>query len=672
MHPMNKLFLLIFFTLLFSNLSEAQFTRYIVQLKNKGGNPFSLSNPSAYLSQRAISRRTKYIIPIDSTDLPVTPSYITQIKSIPNVVVLNASKWLNSVSIQTTDANAINTINALPFVQSVTGIAARIALSGINNGNKFFIEKNFIPLNTTSRVEKTTADFFNYGTTSFNEINLHKAQLLHNIGLRGQGMQVAMLDNGFNNYTTQPAFDSTNLNAQVLGTWDFVALESNVINDGSHGMSCMSTIAANIPGQFIGKAPKVSFWLFKTEDDASEYPIEEHNWACGAERADSSGADIISSSLGYGYDFNGGIPNYPYSTLNGNTTMSARAADLAAKKGMLVFIAAGNEGATANHFISTPADGDSVIAVGAVNSSGVIGSFSSFGPSGDGQIKPDMASVGVSALVQFNGGIGGSNGTSFACPNMAGLGTILWQAFPEFNNMKIRSALWQAGSISNTPDDRMGYGIPDLKKAFTNLLIEYATSASSLNECKITVNWSSKDVGAMKYEIERKAPGESVFTKIAEQNPTAGNILTNHSYQFVNTLTTGSSGIFSYRIRQIIDTAVASFTDAYIDTTAFSISSSCVITGIVNPDPTKDHLSLMPNPASGDFVTLVIETKKAVPEMPILIYDMKGQLVMKMQKSKGIGQSFFQIPIARLARGKYIIKVFNKQNTIGTADLIKL
>ncbi len=669
---MNKLFLIIFSTLLVSNFSEAQFTRYIVKLKNKGNNPFSINNPSAYLSQRAINRRTKYAIAIDSTDLPVTPSYVTQIQSIPNVVVLNVSKWLNSVSIQTSDANAITAINALSFVQSVTAIAARIAFSNTSPGNKFLIEQNFNPLINPSRTAKTADDFFNYGTGSFNEINLHKAQFLHNIGLRGQGMQIAMLDNGFNNYTVLPAFDSTNINAQVLNTWDFVARESNVINDGSHGMECMSTIAANIPGQFIGKAPKASFWLFRTEDDASEYPIEEHNWACGAERADSAGTDIISSSLGYGYGFSGGVPDYPYSTLDGNTTMSAIAADLAAKKGILVFVAAGNAGSSPWHFITTPSDGDSVIAVGAVNSSGIVGSFSSFGPSGDGQIKPDMASVGVSAMVQSPSGIGTSNGTSFACPNMAGLGTILWQGFPEFNNMKIRSALWQAGSIFMTPNDRIGYGIPDMKKAFTNLLVDYVTSTSSLNDCKITVNWNSKDVGAMKYELERKAPGEINFSKIADVTPTNGSILTNHAYQFVNTLTTGSSGIFSYRIKQIIDTAAATFTDAYIDTTTLSISSPCVITGIVNPDPNKDHLSLMPNPASGDFVTLLVETKYAVPEMPILIYNMKGQLMAKMQKSKGIGQSFIEIPISHFARGKYIIKVYNKQNPIGTTDLIKL
>ncbi|HRF18155.1 MAG TPA: S8 family serine peptidase, partial [Chitinophagaceae bacterium] len=181
--------------------------------------------------------------------------------------------------------------------------------------------------------------------------------------------------------------------------------------------------------------------------------------------------------------------------------------------------------------------GDSVLAVGAVNTSGVVGSFSSYGPSGDGQIKPDIASVGVAAMVQSTSNtVITGNGTSYACPKMAGLGTCLWQGFPEYNNMKIVRVLQQSGSKATNPDDRIGYGIPDVKKAFGFLLTEFATSTSTVNGCRVTINWSSKDVGAMKYEIERKAPGETSFSKIAEVNPQAGTLLANRSYQYNNDL----------------------------------------------------------------------------------------------------------------------------------------
>ena len=669
---MKKLIVVLIGSCLFFTEAEAQFTRYVVKLKNKDNNPFSFSAPTAYLSQRAISRRTKYGIAIDSTDLPVTPSYITQIANVANVTVLNISKWLNAISIQTTDGNAITAINALSFVQNVIPIAARTAAND-SEPEKFRIEKDNNPFNNSLRAANINADFYNYGGGSFSEINLHKGQLLHNIGLRGQGLQIAMLDNGYNNYTALPAFDSANTNSQILGTWDFVNKEVNVANDGSHGMQCMSTIAANIPGQFIGKAPKASFWLYKTEDDASEFPIEELNWACGAERADSSGADVISSSLGYGYNFSGGIPNYPHNMLDGNTTMSAIAADLAAKKGMLVFIAAGNEGGNAStHYITSPADADSVIAVGAVNTSGAVGGFSSYGPSGDGQIKPDVASIGVSTIVQYPFGIATGNGTSYACPNMAGLGTILWQAFPEVNNMRIVRALREAGSVASAPDDRIGYGIPDMKNAFGTLLTEFATSTSSINGCKISVFWTSKDVSAMKYEIERRGPNETNFAKVGELTPAAGASLAIHNYEFINTLAGGASGAFSYRIRQIIDTAAVTFAAVYIDTTVANVVSPCVITGVVNPGTSGNYISVRPNPSTGSTATLIIETPGAITTMPILVYNMNGRLVQRIQESKGTGKKIIDIPVSRLSKGKYFINIYDKNTLIGTVEFIRL
>jgi len=666
---MKKILLLFIVAVTFIVESQAQFTRYIVKLKDKGNNTFSLSNPSGYLSQRSIERRTRYGIAIDSTDLPVTPSYVTQIRNIPNVTVLNVSKWLNAVSIQTSDANAITAITALPFVKSVGGLAARSTSDEPGpTRNKFVTEEAINPLpELAQRTEQLTGDFFNYGTGSFNEIHLHNGEFLHNIGLRGQGMQIAMLDGGFFNYNSLRAFDSANTNSQVLSTWDFVSRNATVTDDHPHGMQCFSTIAANIPGQFVGKAPKAGFHLFRTEDVASEYPIEEHNWVCGAERADSAGSDIISSSLGY-YDFDNAVFNYTYSNMDGNTTIAVIGADLAAKKGLMVFNSAGNEGGNAWRFLVTPSDGDSVVAVGAVNSSGIVGSFSSYGPSGDGQIKPDMASVGVAALVQTSSNtIGTSNGTSFACPNMAGLATCLWQGFPEYNNMKIIQALKQASSKFSTPDDRMGYGIPNLKLAFTNLLTEYATATASANACTVSVTWNSKDVATMKYEIERKVPGESVYTKVGDINAQAGTILTNKSYSFNNTLVGVNPGTVSYRIRQVVDTAAATFTAVYIDTADVTITAGCFATGTSN-----QLVMVQPNPVSGSTVTLVVETPYAIPTMSVMMYDAKGSLVMQTKDAKGTGKKLIDLSVSKLSAGKYYISVYDNQKLLGTAELIRL
>jgi len=663
---MKNFFAVLFVSGFFFSNANAQFTRYIVALKNKNGTPYTFSNPQAYLSQRAIDRRTRYNISIDSTDLPVTPSYVTQIQNVANVTVLNVSKWLNSITIQTTDANAITTINNFSFVQSTSGIAARISNSNTINDGKSKFETDFISIDNSSlRTRQIKSDYFNYGTSSFNEIHLHNGEFLHNIGLRGQGMQIAMLDNGFNNYTSSNfhAFDSANANNQILGTWDFVSRDQNVSNDGSHGMSCFSTIVANIPGQFVGKAPKANFWLYQTEDNSSEYPIEEVNWSCGAERADSSGADIISSSLGY-TTFDNASLNHSYADLNGNTTMAAMAADLAAKKGILVFIANGNSGTGSWHYLTSPADGDSIIAVGAVNSSGVVANFSSYGPSSDGQIKPDVASVGVAAIVQTSAGtIGGSNGTSFACPNMAGLGTCLWQGFPEFSNMKIRSALWQAGSIANTPDDRIGYGIPNMKTAFGILLKDFATANAGIDDCTATITWTSKDVSAMKYEIERKTPGDTGYIKIADVPATANvSILTTHMYNKTDALADMQTGSFSYRVKQIIDTSESGFKAIYIDTLNLSHTTSCVSTTI----------RIIPNPATTNQVSLRIGTENAIQKMNIRFFDMLGQEVFQFSGSKGSGSIRLDLPIQRLPKGKYIASIYDGTHLLVSKEFIKL
>ena len=657
---MNRLLFLLLTFFISLTESRAQLSRYVIQFKDKATTTYSLIDPSPYLSKRAIDRRINYNISLDSTDLPVPATYIAQIQSLPNVTVLNISRWLNAVTIQTTDATTIAAIHALPFVQNTSSVAAKTSTAA---KNKFIEELSPLPV-TSARPQGVLNDYFNYGASSFKEIHLHKGEFLHNIGLRGQGMQLAMLDGGFFNYTSLNAFDSVNANNQILSTWDFVARHASVVEDNAHGMQCFSTIAANIPGQFIGKAPKANFYLFRTEDASSEYPIEEFNWACGAEKADSIGADIISSSLGYGYGFNAPVPDYPYSNLNGDITMSARAADLAAKKGLLVFNAAGNSGNDYWRMIVTPADGDSVVAVGAVNAAGTAGSFSSYGPSADGRVKPDIASIGVGAMIQTaSNTIVVSNGTSYACPNMAGLATCLWQGFPEFNNMRIVRALKEAANNYATPDNRIGYGIPDMKKAFTSLLAEFASSSVTMNACHATLSWTSKDVQLMKYEIERKSAADTVYTKIGEMNAKAGAVLTNNSYQFIDSLNSVTTGNISYRIRQVIDTAISSFTAVYIDTTEM-VRSAC---GTIE----TDNIIIAPNPATGD-ATLIIETNYSISNMPISIYDMAGRLMMQLHQSKAIGKSSIDLPVNKFAKGRYIIKVGNGNKELGTTILLKL
>lgn len=642
-------------------------TRHLIKFKNKGTNPFSLSIPAAFLSPRSIDRRTRYGITIDSTDLPVTPRYIDSLRSVPNVTVLNTSKWLNQVSIQTSDAAALAQINAFSFVQSVMPIASKSS-TGLGSG-VLGITNNEAIFDAATAASSVAVDFYDYGA-SYAQVHIHNGEFLHNIGLRGQGMIIGMLDAGYLNYLTVKAFDSARSNGQILGTYDFVANETGVNEDHPHGMQCFSLIAANIPGQFVGTAPKSNFYLFRTEDAATEYPIEEHNWVCGAERLDSAGGDLISSSLGY-TTFDDPRYDHTYANMNGNTTIGAIGADLAAKKGMLVLNAAGNSGNDGWKFISTPADADSILAVGAVNTSGTVGSFSSYGPSSDGQVKPDVAAVGVNAVVQHqNNTIVTGSGTSFACPNMAGLTSCLWQGFQEFNNMRIINALRQAGNIATTPNDRIGFGIPDVKKALVQLTKDFSVASGSASACKTTINWTSKDMSAMKYEIERKVPGETAYTKVGERSG-SGQTFSNRNHSFSDTLINVGSGTISYRIRQVFDTASATFTADYIDTVSITLSSACVVTGI-NPNPAaQNDIILAPNPSNGQFEIKLL-SGAAIPVLQIRITDAIGKVVMLISATKPSGPSSIPVYIGKLAKGKYLVSIYAKNNLIATKEVIKL
>ncbi len=454
----------ILLSLFFSINATAQFTKYIVRFKDKTGTPFSINNPSQFLSAKAIERRTRQHISIDETDLPIVPHYIDSVRLSGNVIILNQSKWLNQVCIQTTDPAALAKINALSFVINAQPVK-RISNSQVIKKNKFTEEIKDVaspqsPMNPT--------DFYSYGN-SYGQIHIHEGEYLHNKGFKGEGMSMAIIDAGFYHYQTLPAFDSVRLNNQIIETYDFVNNETSVNEDDVHGMECFSIIAGNIPGQLVGSSPKAKFYLYRSEDVFSESPVEEQYWIAAAERADSNGVDVISTSLGYNL-FDNPVFNYSYADMNGHTTLIAKASSFAAKKGIIVLAAAGNEGANSWHFITTPADADSILTVGAVNVSGVVGDFSSYGPSSDGRVKPTVASVGVStALSSATGTIITGNGTSFATPNMAGLVTCLWQAFPEFTNMEIIEAVKKSSSIYNTPNNRIGYGIPNFRIAFNDL-----------------------------------------------------------------------------------------------------------------------------------------------------------------------------------------------------------
>lgn len=422
--------------------------KYLVVLKIKTGTPYTVNRPEQFLSTRAISRRQRQGIAITEHDLPVNPSFVQQIRQ-TGAAVSFTSRWLNAVLIKATEAQ-LKAVLSLSFVQGLE--SAR-------------------PLNQ-ARVGALEASMSKFGVVDTLVYGISKTQVsqigvdqMHQQGYHGEGMLVALLDAGFRQANTvgflQPLFAEN----RVVGTFDFVANERNVYDDDEHGLHVLSIMAATVPNQLYGTAYKASYLLLRTEDAATETRIEEANWLFGAEYADSVGVDVISSSLGY-TQFDNPASDYTLADLDGKTGLSTRAAQWAADAGIVVVISAGNEGSSAWGGIGVPADAVSALAIGAVTTTRVRASFSSFGPSADGRIKPDLAAMGVGTVLGLpNGRLATGNGTSYAAPLVAGLAAGFWQAHPTLTAAQVTAALRWSGSQFLQPDNRLGYGIPDFGRA---------------------------------------------------------------------------------------------------------------------------------------------------------------------------------------------------------------
>ncbi|HPE56260.1 MAG TPA: S8 family serine peptidase [Bacteroidales bacterium] len=441
---------------------------YWIRFTDKNGSPYSINNPEAFLSPRAIDRRTAQGIAIQQNDIPVNQTYIDAVAG-AGATVLNVSKWMNSVTVYTTNPSVITTIEGFSFVLSASKVSDGTKKT---TSIKPFFDHEKIDKEGINKIQTPgkSGQSFSYGS-AYNQINMLNGIALHDMGFDGTGMVIAVLDAGFTNANILSAFDSLWINGQILGTKDFVSpLSPNIFGSHSHGTNVLSTMGANLPGQMVGTAPHADYWLLRSENGSTEYLVEELNWVSAAEFADSVGADVINSSLGY-TTFDDPSQDHSYSDMDGNTTPITIGADLAASKGILVVNSAGNSGNSSWLYIGAPADGDSVFTIGAVNSSGNYASFSSRGPTFDGRIKPDVVAQGQSTVLinAFTGSVTTGSGTSFSSPVTAGMVACLWSAFPDRKNTEVMEAIRQSASQYSSPDGYLGYGIPDYLEAFNIL-----------------------------------------------------------------------------------------------------------------------------------------------------------------------------------------------------------
>lgn len=436
----------------FSRNIEAQ--TYAVYFKDKSTTAYSLDNPAAFVAAPLYERRTRLGIGFFETDLPVSASYLTTLKSFA-IDYRQASRWLNCAVFDCKNPLTIDSIRALPFIASVVSIYQPQPV----------LKKKSSKFEILETLATQDLPYSEYGRATTQNEMIH-VDFLHKMGYKADSVRIAVFDVGFANANNMAGFKPLFDENRILGTYDIVDQEANVYNDGSHGTSCLSCMAANEPGKFVGTAPNAFYGLFRTEDDKSETVLEEYNWVFAAEFAESGGAEVFSTSLGY-TDFDDPSTNHTYADLDGNTTVITKGANVAARGGIIVVTSAGNEGAKPWYYISAPADADSALAIGAVNKDRGVARFSSRGPNSVGSVKPDVCAMGEGPVVYDpSGNIFQSNGTSFSCPILAGGAACLRQAFPTKSNFEIMDAIRESAHLFKTPNDSFGYGIPDLAIAF--------------------------------------------------------------------------------------------------------------------------------------------------------------------------------------------------------------
>ena len=465
---MKKLFLII--TILLGTASaiiSGESFKYRIWLTDKAGNDFSTEHPEDFLSQKSISRRNRQNIPIEENDLPVCKHYIETITALGGTPVVS-SRWLNTVVIALDDTSVLSAIRTLPFVEKTECVWKE--------------NKTYSILSRKKRAD--TRDSISYEKedyrTNYAQIALNGIDSLHRQGYHGEGITIAVLDAGFYNVNNEPTIDTTH----IAGTWNFPHQTFSYEGD-EHGAMVLSCMLSNDPQYYIGSAPQAHYWLIVTEDIDSEYPVEEDYWVAGAELADSVGADIINTSLGYNY-FDDTSMNYSWSDLDGTTSFCSRGATIAASKGMLVVAAAGNEGSNQWKKITVPGDAPDILTVGAVNPDRTRTYFSSIGFTADGRIKPDIMATGRGACMVLEGDVIAAQGTSFATPIICGGLACLWQARPEWSVSELIEAVQRSSSRADTPDEYCGYGIPDLYKA-----LNYRSNTPAIQHNPLTITYTS-------------------------------------------------------------------------------------------------------------------------------------------------------------------------------------
>jgi serine protease AprX len=474
---------IIFLFLLFHSLISFSQEDAWVYFTDKPDSQFYFDNPLEMLSQRALDRRTNQGIVLDEKDVPIYQLYIDQITASTGIEVKAKSKWLNALHIRGSIEN-IDALSSFSFVERI-----HYANRTLNTQNRII---NSYKTKSVQKQLDTQEDFV-YGNSA-NQIQMLNGHLLHQQNFTGNGKIIAVMDAGFPGVNTASSFQRIRDNNQILGGYNFVSRSDDFYTENAHGTLVLSLMAGFVENQLIGTAPDSGYYLFITEDNADENPVEESYWVEAAEVADSLGVDIINTSLGY-FTYNNPNYSYTYADMDGETSFIARGADIAFSRGMICVTSAGNSGAGAIPNISTPADAIHTLTVGSVKSDKTYSTFSSIGPTSDGRIKPDVMAQGQNPYYSTTTGsvANASSGTSFSGPIIAGMVASFWQAIPWATNQQVVDFVRQSADRFSNPNAQFGYGIPDFQLALD------------------TANLSVKDVKANQFIVYPNPVNDELF-----------------------------------------------------------------------------------------------------------------------------------------------------------------
>jgi serine protease AprX len=452
-----KTLLILFLSISFA--VQAQSYQFEVKFKFKDTSKYNTSLPSDFLTTKALARKVKNKAVVGIDDFPITSNYLDSLSKYFSVKSI--SKWFNLSTVQTNDSLSIDSLKNFSFVGSY----------------KYIGKSRFSLARVSKKVELAATDEIDYGSASV-AINQVKGEELHNNNYLGEGITIAVLDAGFTNANNMDIFAPLLNEERIVAQKNFISPADDVYRSNQHGTQVLSVLAGNKDGEYIGSAPNAYYMLLLTEDVSEENLIEEYFWTQAAEYADSMGADILTSSLGYNTFDTQAMDHLP-ADIGNSTTMVSQAAKKAVQKGMLVLNSAGNEGNQPWKNLLFPADEELVLTVGGVNSEGQYVNFSSSAPLDLPFVKPNVVAFaeGVS-VANSDGTYSNANGTSFSCPIIAGLAACLWQALPEKNHYEIKELIEQSSHQYDQPDRQMGYGIPNFSQAIEQLVLNGELSQS--------------------------------------------------------------------------------------------------------------------------------------------------------------------------------------------------